>query len=185
MIQTVLKKIGKWVVKHFWKPFLVPEIEHDKDYMKRIITTIIYSLCFVAGLIVSLLIPSEFKQYPIYTIFFWGIFCSIPFIPKNFMTTFRVAKASYKIGKATTEREYISVTQRDATTYSVNRMKTHEGGAFAFFAVFLMFLGKTMLYALIGHFSLAVKIAFSLASLFTYKKRVLNLKSEANISVED
>ena len=186
MINLVLKKIWGWIKKRFWEPLLLPDVEHDKGRIKRIILTAIYSFFFVAGLVISICIPNTYKPYPIYTLFFWGMICSIPFIPKMFKAIFRAGKAAYTVGKTATEREYTEINQTSPTTYSAYTRRTHDGGFFAYMAGFFVFIGNVMLYALIGPFILGIKIFNAFKSIIAYnKKSVLTSISDGAVKGHD
>ena len=159
-------------------PLFPAPIEADKDRLKRIASLIFLSACFFGGLVFGILIP---KDHIIQIWSYWGMVCSIPFLPKIFKYTFFVGKAGYKAGKIATEQEYTEIHQTSDTTYRAHTVRTNQGDLVAIIVGMLVFMFMFIFYSLLGPALIGIKLFLTVSLIVKYDKHHKKADDTQNI----
>lgn len=163
------------IVQFLWNRFLAPleptPIKKKKDLIMKIVFLCICGICFVGALVVGIIIgfaTPDAEPIAIIPILFIG--CSLPFLPKIFVKTFRAGKAGYAVGKVTTTKEYVEVSQVSSTTYRTKHYTMHNGGEVGLMIGMLVFIFTWMFYMFFGPILLTFAVYKTAKLLYEYKR---------------
>ena len=165
LLSKVKQYIALYIKTYILEPLLIAPIKNKRDLVFKIASLCILSLCVLSGVVLMIINPNEMEQ-PI----FWLLWiCALPFAPKILVTTFRMGKVGYAIGKMYT-KEYVDIQQVSDTQYRATHIKTHSGGVVAYMCAIFTFGFTSAIYMIIGPFMSGCKIYKTSRQLYDYVK---------------